>query len=60
MIPCPYFLDSEVEMARGPAVKIILTDGERSELETRVRRRKIARAAAMRAEIVLLAERRSW
>ena len=42
-------------MARGPAVKIILTDGERSELEMRVRRRKIARAAAMRAEIVLLA-----
>jgi transposase len=55
MIPCPYLLDSEVEMARGPAVKIILTDGERSELEMRVRRRKIARAAAMRAEIVLLA-----
>jgi transposase len=55
MIPCPYRLDSEVEMARGPAVKIILTDIERSELEMRVRRRKIARADAVRAEIVLLA-----
>ena len=42
-------------MARGPAVKIVLTDSERSELEMRVRRRKIARADAMRAEIVLLA-----
>src|SRR5437660_7464198 len=42
-------------MARGPAVKIILTDSERSELEMRVRRRKIARADAVRAEIVLLA-----
>jgi transposase len=42
-------------MARGPAVTIILTDSERSELEIRVRRRKIARADAMRAEIVLLA-----
>ena len=42
-------------MARGPAVTIILTDSERSELEIRVCRRKIARADAMRAEIVLLA-----
>ena len=42
-------------MARGPALKIILTDSERSELEMRVRRRKIARAAAIRAKIVLLA-----
>ena len=42
-------------MARGPAVKIILTGSERSELEMRVRRRKIARGAAMREEIVLLA-----
>src|SRR5436309_2863127 len=42
-------------MARGPAVTIILTDSERSELEMRVRRRKIARADAVRAEIVLLA-----
>src|SRR5437667_3791719 len=42
-------------MARGPAVKIILTESERSELEMRVRRRKIARADAVRAEIVLLA-----
>jgi len=42
-------------MARGPAVAIILTDSERSELEKRVRRRQIARADALRAEIVLLA-----
>lgn len=40
----------------GPAaVKIVLSERERGELETRVRRRKIARADAMRAEIVLLA-----
>jgi hypothetical protein len=30
-------------MARGPAVKIIPGDSERSELEMRARRRKIAR-----------------
>ena len=42
-------------MARGPAVKIILGDSERSELEMRARRRKIARVDAVRAEIVLLA-----
>jgi transposase len=40
----------------GPAaVKIVLTKSERVELEVRVRRRKIAREDAMRAEIVLLA-----
>jgi transposase len=40
----------------GPAaVKIVLSERERFELETRVRRRKIARADATRAEIVLLA-----
>ncbi len=42
-------------MVRGPAVKIILGDSERSELEMRARRRKIARVDAVRAEIVLLA-----
>ena len=42
-------------MASGPAVKIILGDSERSELEMRARRRKIARVDAVRAEIVLLA-----
>ncbi len=42
-------------MARGPAVKIIIGDSERSELEMRARRRKIARVDAVRAEIVLLA-----
>jgi transposase len=40
----------------GPAaVKIVLSERERGVLEARVRRRKIARADAMRAEIVLLA-----
>jgi len=42
-------------MARGPAVGIVLSDEERGELERRVRRRKIARGDARRAEIVLLA-----
>ena len=42
-------------MVRGPAVKIILGDSERSELEMRARRRKIARVDAVRAEIVRLA-----
>jgi transcriptional regulator with XRE-family HTH domain len=42
-------------MARGMAVEIVLTDSERDELGQRVRRRKIGRADAMRAEIVLLA-----
>lgn len=42
-------------MGWGAAVRIELDDAERSELEVRVRRRKIARADAMRAEIVLLA-----
>ena len=37
------------------AVCIELTDAERAELEGRTRRRKIARADALRAEIVLLA-----
>ena len=37
------------------AVRIELTEAERSELQARARRRKIARADAMRAEIVLLA-----
>lgn len=37
------------------AVCIELTDAERAELEGRARRRKIARADALRAEIVLLA-----
>ena len=42
-------------MAGPRAVAIILSDVERGELERRVRRRKIAQADAMRAEIVLLA-----
>src|SRR5512135_3764502 len=42
-------------MAWGAAVRIGLSDAERSELQARARRRKIARADAMRAEIVLLA-----
>ncbi len=42
-------------MARGSAVKIILSDAERVELEARVRRRKSSHGAARRARIVLLA-----
>jgi len=42
----------------GPAaIKIVLRENERIELEARVRRRKIARADAMRAEIVLWRQR---
>jgi transposase len=37
------------------AVEIVLNEAERSDLERRLRRRKIARADATRAEIVLLA-----
>ncbi len=37
------------------AVRIEVTEAERGELLSRLRRRKIARADAMRAEIVLLA-----
>jgi hypothetical protein len=51
----PHLVDSGVQMAHGSAVKIVLGGSERSELEMRVRRRKIARADAVRAEIVLLA-----
>src|SRR5512147_681650 len=42
-------------MGWGAAVRIELDDAERSELRARARRRRIARADAMRAEIVLLA-----
>ena len=42
-------------MAWRQAVRIELNDEERSELQARIRRRKIARSDAMRAEIVLLA-----
>src|SRR4051794_25893897 len=42
-------------MGWGAAVRIVLSDDERGELERRTRRRKIARADAIRAEIVLLA-----
>jgi len=42
-------------MAWGQAVRIELSDEERIELQTRIRRRKIARGDAMRAEIILLA-----
>lgn len=42
-------------MAGRAAVRIDLTDPERVELVSRMRRRKIGRADAMRAEIVLLA-----
>src|SRR4249919_3185333 len=55
MIPSLHRLDSEAAMAGPRAVAIVLSDGERGELERRVRRRKIVHADAMRAEIVLLA-----
>jgi DNA-binding NarL/FixJ family response regulator len=42
-------------MARGTAVKIVLSAEERGELETLVRRRKSSHGAATRARIVLLA-----
>ncbi len=42
-------------MAGGKAVSIALTEAERGELEMRSRRRKIGRADAMRAAIVLSA-----
>jgi transposase len=42
-------------MVAPRAVQINLSDAERSELSSRLRRRKVSRADAMRAEIVLLA-----
>ena len=42
-------------MARGKAVEITLSDGERSELQALVRRQGTAQALAWRARIVLLA-----
>lgn len=42
-------------MARGAAVRIVLTGEERGELEARVRRRRVPHGAARRARIVLLA-----
>jgi transposase len=55
MIPSLHLHDSEAAMTGPAAVEIVLSGMERDELEARVRRRKIARADAMRAEIVLLA-----
>src|SRR5215204_7551737 len=55
MIPLLHLHDSEAAMTGPVAVEIVLSGMERDELEARVRRRKIARADAMRAEIVLLA-----
>jgi len=49
--------DSEAAMTGPAAIKIVLRENERIELEARVRRRKIARADAMRAEIVLWRQR---
>ena len=42
-------------MAGRAAVRIELGEDERTELSARLRRRKVARADAMRAEIVLMA-----
>jgi Homeodomain-like domain len=47
--------DSQAAMTGPAAVEIVLSETERSELKARVRRRKIARADATRAAIVLLA-----
>jgi len=55
VIPSLHLDDSEIAMTGPAAVEIVLSLRERGELEARVRRRKIARADAMRAEIVLLA-----
>jgi len=55
VIPSLHLHDSEIAMTGPAAVEIVLSARERGELEARVRRRKIARADAMRAEIVLLA-----
>jgi transposase len=55
MIPSLHPDDSEAAMTGPAAVEIVLSEKDRSELEARVRRRKIARADALRAEIVLLA-----
>src|SRR4051794_33480083 len=43
------------KMAWGKAVRITLTEAEQRELETRSRRRKIGRADATRAQIILCA-----
>ena len=42
-------------MATPKAVRIELTEGERAELQARLRRRQVSRGDALRAEIVLLA-----
>ena len=42
-------------MPAPKAVRIELSEAERVELEARLRRRKVARGDALRAEIVLLA-----
>ena len=42
-------------MAAPRAVRIGLSESERAELQARLRRRKVARGDALRAEIVLLA-----
>ena len=55
VIPSLHLHDLEAAMTGPAAVGIVLNESERGELEARVRRRKIARADAMRAEIVLLA-----
>ena len=47
--------DSEAAMARQKATKIKLSEDERVYLERCIRRRKIARAEAQRAEIILRA-----
>jgi transposase len=55
MILFAVFLIGEGDMAWGAAVRIELTEAEQLELKVRSRRRKIARADATRAEIILCA-----
>jgi transposase len=57
MIPCRCNSDSEEVMASRVAIPITLTVDERAVLEGRLRRRKVARAEAQRADIVLRAAR---
>src|SRR5258708_28960621 len=55
VLPSASVLVKEAGMAWRSAVGIELDEAERCELEARTRRRKISRADAMRAAIVLLA-----
>ena len=51
----PLLQRGDAVMAAPRAVRIGLSESERAELQARLRRRKVARGDALRAEIVLLA-----